>query len=179
MLAAGSASLLGRPWTQAEVFGIAPDPTAIGTLGVLLLDGFGMRTQCALPGSAIGLADTARLVRRQRRDLWTMDAPEALLLPALAAVAAGVAIRTRRPDPAPDRAGRPVDAAARRAVGSQVRPPGVDDDVRTIRGSSACALSRAIRSAPPSATTPGADRDRLRLAEDPACCRLPCARRTS
>lgn len=26
----------GRPWTQAEVFGVAPDPTAIATLGVLL-----------------------------------------------------------------------------------------------------------------------------------------------
>jgi len=28
--------LSGRPWTQAEVFGLAPDPTAIGTLGWLL-----------------------------------------------------------------------------------------------------------------------------------------------
>ena len=29
--------LLGRPWQQAEVFGLAPDPTVLGTLGVLLL----------------------------------------------------------------------------------------------------------------------------------------------
>jgi hypothetical protein len=28
--------LFGRPWTSAEVFGIAPDPTAIVTLGILL-----------------------------------------------------------------------------------------------------------------------------------------------
>lgn len=28
--------LFGRPWTGAETFGIAPDPTAIATLGVLL-----------------------------------------------------------------------------------------------------------------------------------------------
>ena len=28
-----------RPWPQAEVFGLAPDPTAIGTLGWLLLLG--------------------------------------------------------------------------------------------------------------------------------------------
>lgn len=28
--------LAGRPWSQAEVFGLAPDPTAIGTLGLLL-----------------------------------------------------------------------------------------------------------------------------------------------
>jgi hypothetical protein len=31
------AGLGGRPWTQAEVFGLAPDPTAIGTLGWLLV----------------------------------------------------------------------------------------------------------------------------------------------
>lgn len=30
------APLSGRPWVQAELFGIAPDPTAIATLGVLL-----------------------------------------------------------------------------------------------------------------------------------------------
>ncbi len=28
--------LAGRPWTQAEVFGIAPEPTALATLGLLL-----------------------------------------------------------------------------------------------------------------------------------------------
>jgi hypothetical protein len=31
------APLLGRPWTQVEIFGIAPDPTAVATIGVLLL----------------------------------------------------------------------------------------------------------------------------------------------
>jgi uncharacterized protein DUF6064 len=31
------ASHFGRPWQQAEVFGVAPDPTAIVTLGLLLL----------------------------------------------------------------------------------------------------------------------------------------------
>lgn len=31
------APLAGRPWTQAEVFGLAPDPTAIATLAFLLL----------------------------------------------------------------------------------------------------------------------------------------------
>jgi hypothetical protein len=31
-----AAPLSGRPWAQAELFGIAPDPTAIATLGVLL-----------------------------------------------------------------------------------------------------------------------------------------------
>ena len=31
------ASVTGRPWSEAEIFGIAPDPMAIGTLGFLLL----------------------------------------------------------------------------------------------------------------------------------------------
>ncbi len=31
--------LAGRPWTQAEVFGIAPEPTALATLGLLLAAG--------------------------------------------------------------------------------------------------------------------------------------------
>jgi hypothetical protein len=31
------APLFARPWTGAEIFGIAPGPTAIGTLGLLLL----------------------------------------------------------------------------------------------------------------------------------------------
>jgi hypothetical protein len=31
------APVLGRPWAGAEIFGMAPDPTAIGTLGFLLL----------------------------------------------------------------------------------------------------------------------------------------------
>lgn len=32
-----AAPTLGRPWNQAEIFGIAPDPTVIATLGLLLL----------------------------------------------------------------------------------------------------------------------------------------------
>lgn len=30
-------ALTGRPWREVEVFGLAPDPTAIGTLGLLLV----------------------------------------------------------------------------------------------------------------------------------------------
>ena len=33
------ASLAGRPWTQAEVFGLMPEPTALATLGLLLAAG--------------------------------------------------------------------------------------------------------------------------------------------
>lgn len=39
----------GRPWRQAEVFGLAPDPTAIGTLAfLLLLRASGLRDRCLL-----------------------------------------------------------------------------------------------------------------------------------
>jgi len=31
------APLLGRPWMRAEIFGVAPDPTAIATVGAVLL----------------------------------------------------------------------------------------------------------------------------------------------
>jgi hypothetical protein len=34
------ASFMGRPWQQAEVFGIFPDPTVLGTLGLLLMAGW-------------------------------------------------------------------------------------------------------------------------------------------
>lgn len=31
------ALILGKPWKQAEVFGVTPDPTVVGTVGLLLL----------------------------------------------------------------------------------------------------------------------------------------------
>ncbi len=45
----------GRPWQQAEVFGLAPDATALGTLGWLLL-----------------LAGTRAASRRLLRCLWVL-----------------------------------------------------------------------------------------------------------
>jgi hypothetical protein len=45
------AGLAARPWMQAEVFGLAPDPTAIGTLGwLLLLRGSGAGARLLLRG---------------------------------------------------------------------------------------------------------------------------------
>lgn len=90
---------LGRAWLQAQVFGLAPDPTALGTLGVLL---------------ALCAADAPAGVPHPHREpslrpwrwlwrtlwvvpllwcllsaatLWPMRAPDALLLPAAAALA--------------------------------------------------------------------------------------------
>ncbi|UUZ67893.1 hypothetical protein LP416_26320 [Polaromonas sp. P2-4] len=32
--------LASRPWTQAELFGITPEPTALASLGLLLASGY-------------------------------------------------------------------------------------------------------------------------------------------
>jgi hypothetical protein len=79
---------MGRPWTQAEVFGMAPDPTVLGTLGfALLLSTPGRRwlllviplLWCAISGAT----------------LWTMGAPDALVLPAAGLLALVLAASRR------------------------------------------------------------------------------------
>ena len=75
--------LMGRPWAQAEVFGMAPDPTALGTLGVALLQSTGRRwlllavplLWCAIAGAT----------------LWTMGAGDAVVLPAAGVLALALA----------------------------------------------------------------------------------------
>ena len=62
------APLTGRPWTQAEIFGLAPDPTAIATLGVLLAADRPRWHLLALP---LLWCATSGLT------LWTMEQPEA------------------------------------------------------------------------------------------------------
>ena len=88
--------LLGRPLSQAEVFGIAPDPTAVGTLGVLLLTTSGRDS--VAPRRAVVMAWPIPVLwcGISGATLWTMDAPEAPLLPALAVIAVAVAIGSRR-----------------------------------------------------------------------------------
>jgi hypothetical protein len=89
--------LFGRPWAQAEVFAFAPDPTVLGTLGLLLILRPAVRHDtrssfarplwwlwlppllwCAISGAT----------------LWTLGAPEAALMPAAAAVALFAAWRS-------------------------------------------------------------------------------------
>lgn len=89
--------LLGRSWTQAEVFGMAPDPTALATLGVLLLAGTRPAwwlypipvAWCAISGAT----------------LWAMDMPDFAIVPLAALLAVGLAAggawmraRSGRPD---------------------------------------------------------------------------------
>ena len=82
------APLLGRPWTQAEVFGLAPDPTAMATLGILMASSVWRWELLVIPG----LWCLASAVT-----LWAMGSPDAVL-PAIAAAAALLsAIATRVP----------------------------------------------------------------------------------
>lgn len=75
--------LLGRSWRQAEIFGIAPDPTAIGTLGLLLaLAGPARWVLMVLP--ALWCAATGATLR-------AMSAPDAWVAPAMALLALALA----------------------------------------------------------------------------------------
>lgn len=77
--------LLGRPWRQAEIFGVAPDPTAIGTLGLLLaLAGPSRWVLMVLP--VLWCAATGAT-------LWAMSAPDAWVAPALALLTLALAAR--------------------------------------------------------------------------------------
>ncbi|MCV0441070.1 MAG: DUF6064 family protein [Hydrogenophaga sp.] len=82
------AAVFHRPWTQAEVIGLAPDPTAIATLGLLLCadaQAFGPR---ALLWALRAVALAACLV--SAATLAVMDSAQAGVLIA-AALLAGVA----------------------------------------------------------------------------------------
>ena len=70
--------IIGRPWAQIEMFGMTPDPTVVGTLGVLVA---AQRPHwelmvvpllwCAISGAT----------------LWTMQSPDWMIMPAAALVA--------------------------------------------------------------------------------------------
>ncbi len=80
--------LAGREWTQVEIFGVAPDPTVTGTLGILLLASGRMYWEllviplvwCALSGAVA----------------WTMKSPDALLMPLVALAAVYLSHARRR-----------------------------------------------------------------------------------
>jgi Family of unknown function (DUF6064) len=76
-------ALVGRGWLQAEIFGIAPDPTAVATLGVLLA--------AARPPWAL-LVVPLVWCAISGATLWTMQAPDALLMPGVAVVALVLAV---------------------------------------------------------------------------------------
>lgn len=70
------APLVGRDWRQAEIFGVTPDPTVLGTLGVLTLaEGRVRRWLLVVPLLWCVLSGLT---------LWAMESPEAWLPPSLA-----------------------------------------------------------------------------------------------
>lgn len=76
--------LLGRSWTQAEVFGMAPDPTALATLGVLLLAG-------ARPAWGLFPIPVAWCLL-SGATLWTMESPDFAIVPLAALLALILAV---------------------------------------------------------------------------------------
>jgi hypothetical protein len=87
------AVIASRPLAQAEFFGLAPDPTAIGTLGVLLCLGSGQRLARWWLGAACGLAVLWCAV--SAATLWTMGSPQSWV-PALAVGVVAIMALARR-----------------------------------------------------------------------------------
>ena len=85
------APLLGRPAAQAQVFGLMPDPTAIGTLGLLLLfdSGRERRLSPIVRKAWVALLWTLPVAwcLLTGITLWTLRAPEAIIAPLLAVLA--------------------------------------------------------------------------------------------
>jgi multidrug transporter EmrE-like cation transporter len=80
--------LLGRGWRSVQIFGVAPDPTVVATLGVLLLArGRGRGPLMVVP--VLWCAITGAT-------LLAMKAPEAWIPPLAAALAAALAFRQSR-----------------------------------------------------------------------------------
>ncbi|MBX3604934.1 MAG: hypothetical protein KF788_06670 [Piscinibacter sp.] len=105
VLAYPAAGLLaGRPWSQAEVFGLAPDPTVIGSFGLLLA--LPRRPMAWWAAWAVPLGWCAV----SGATLWAMEDPLAALPPCAAFAALLLARLSSRTDPAsttPSRAARP------------------------------------------------------------------------
>jgi len=78
---------LGRGWAQAEVFGMAPDPTALATLGALLV----LRLRHG--GWLLAIPVAACLV--SGATLWAMASPEFWIAPLAAVLAAACPLACR------------------------------------------------------------------------------------
>jgi uncharacterized protein DUF6064 len=75
--------LLGRAWSGVELFGVAPDPTVLATLGVLLAADRVRWVLFAVPLTWCAITGTT---------LWTMHAADALLMPAAGLLTLALAI---------------------------------------------------------------------------------------
>ncbi len=82
--------LLGRPWLQTEVFGLAPDPTSLVTIAVLLL------ARARWPFNWLVWPIPLLWSFMSGATLWAMKAPDAWTLPALAVLAVLISAVSRR-----------------------------------------------------------------------------------
>jgi hypothetical protein len=71
--------LVGRSWSQVEIIAVAPDPTVVGTLGVLVLAS-GWPKWLLFPIPLLWCLVSGATA-------WVMQSPDAALMPAAAAVA--------------------------------------------------------------------------------------------
>jgi hypothetical protein len=62
--------LVGRSWRQVEVFGVAPDPTAVATLGALLLAGGRVRWELFAVPTAWCVISGATLLAMEAPGAW-------------------------------------------------------------------------------------------------------------
>jgi hypothetical protein len=79
--------LMGRSWTQAEMFGMAPDPTALATLGVVLFAG--ARPLWGLVPIPVAWCLVSGAT------LWAMESPDFAVVPLAALLAVGLALAGR------------------------------------------------------------------------------------
>jgi hypothetical protein len=76
--------LIGRDWTTVELFGLAPDPTAVATLGVIVFASDRIRwSLLVIPLLWCAVSATT---------LWAMREPDALVLPVAGAIALALAV---------------------------------------------------------------------------------------
>lgn len=81
-------ALCGRPWRQVEIFGAAPDPTAVATLGILLLAAGRVRWELlAVPAIWCAISGAT---------LLAMKAPDFWVTPLSAALAVSLAVAKAR-----------------------------------------------------------------------------------
>lgn len=78
------APLFGRPWRQAEVFGITPDPTALATLGLLVLAEGGRRRALMVVPMLWCLLSGATLLAMGSPEAWVQLPAPFILLGAIA-----------------------------------------------------------------------------------------------
>lgn len=85
-VAARDECAVGRPWTQAELFGIMPDPTAVATLGLLAAAPRAGWILWVVPLGWITFSGATQ---------WTMHSPDWRVVPGLALCSAALAVKSR------------------------------------------------------------------------------------